>query len=304
MKLKLNWLVVLIVGLIVGGMVGVLATTGLQFQQEALLQKEVAPQLAVSREDIAGETASESLKDETGSVAKPSDSLIIKTKHISLEIKDLKETYTKVENIALKHNGFIVSSSISSNGPVTSSRLMEKTAQNETGPLSGMIVLKVPADNFKDTVKELKTLGNLKSEQESSEEVTEQHIDLSARLKNLKRQEERYLEILNSAKTVEDMLKVEEQLSRIRGGIESMQAQVDYLERSAAMATITLELFEPSAITEPIVNWGIRDSLIRAIRNFVAVINLVIVSVGTILPLAIAALLAWLIVVLWRRRKK
>jgi len=301
MKLKLNWLVVLIVGLIIGGMVGVLAT-GLQFQQEALLRKEAAPRLAVSREDIVGETASESLKGETESAVKSSDSLIIKTKHISLEIKDLKETYTKVENIALKHNGFIVSSGIFSNGPVISS--MEEMAQDKTGPLSGIIVLKVPVDNFKDTVKELKKLGNLKAEQESSEEVTEQHIDLSARLKNLKRQEERYLEILNSAKTVEDMLKVEEQLSRIRGEIESMQAQVDYLERSAAMATITLDLHEPSAITEPIVNWGIRDSLIRAIRNFVAVINLVIVSVGTILPLAIAALLAWLIVILWHRRKK
>lgn len=55
MKLKLNWLVALIVGLIIGGMAGVLAT-GLQFQQEALLRKEAAPQLAVSREDIAGET--------------------------------------------------------------------------------------------------------------------------------------------------------------------------------------------------------------------------------------------------------
>lgn len=299
MKLKLNWLIFLIVGLLIGG----IAATAIAYfslsHQASLVTVKTYPETLLGEKGLSVTEKVETQKMLSGSA----DRLVIKSKSLNLTVKGVRKSYAEVEKVVLKYKGYIVSSSIYSGAP-DYPRPLGEIPEEKTGPLSGIIVLKVPANSFEATVSELKKLGNLKSEAETTEEVTEQHIDLSARLKNLRRQEERYLEILNAAKTVEEMLKVEEQLLRIRGEIEAMQAQLDYLEKSAAMATITLNLSEPSGITEPIAKWGIKDAVIKAIRNFVLVINIIIISIGTVLPFAIIACFVWLGIIFWRKRGK
>lgn len=299
MKFKLNWLIFLIVGLLAGG---ITATTIAYFsfsRQTFLVADKTYLESLPGEKGLSVTERVETQEMSQGSV----DRLVIKSKSLNLAVKDVRKSYAEVEKVALKYKGYIVSSNIYSDTP-DYPRPLGEIPEEKTGPLSGIIVLKVPVNSFEATVSELKKLGNLKSEAETTEEVTEQHIDLSARLKNLRRQEERYLEILNAAKTVQEMLKVEEQLSRIRGEIEAMQAQLDYLEKSAAMATITLNLSEPSGITEPIAKWGIKDAVIKAIRNFVLVINIIIISIGTILPFVIIACFVWLGLIFWRKRRK
>lgn len=231
------------------------------------------------------------------------DRLVIKRTTIRLEVKDVNAAFQAVAEIAAKHKGFITNSTIYSPGgaPVNPAK---PTPEARSGPLQGMIVVKIPVERFGTAVKEMKDLGEIRSEEESAEEVTEQHIDLTARLRNLKRQEERYLEILKSAVKVEEMLKVEQQLVRIRGEIESLQAQVEYLEKTAAMATITLELIEPGSVAAPLVRWGLRDALTTAVRSFIAVFNFLIIAVGAVAPLVITGGLTWLGVRALQKRRR
>ncbi|MEW6172250.1 MAG: DUF4349 domain-containing protein [Bacillota bacterium] len=282
----------LIIGLLAGGMVVAavfLAPRGMG---------SYAPQLSTSKVERAA-TVTKDIPVGSGKVtygeaagagaATGSERLVIKRKTLRLAVKDVGTALAAVEELAVRNNGYIVSCVTSSpeGSPV-------EPLETRSDPCSGTIVVKVPAERFSAAIIEMKKLGKLESEQETSEEVTEQHIDLTARLKNLKRQEEQYLEILKSAKKVEEMLKVEEQLTRIRGEIESLQAQVDYLERSASMATITLELFEPASVATPLVRWGVKDSFVTALQGFVAVINFFIIAVGTVLPLLIVGFIVWL----------
>jgi len=301
-KFRFGGWVLLFIGLLVGGVATLTAVRVSSPQYERAISKEtpvmsgmkVAPSQGAR---MTGQAFAPDGKGEGG------ERLVIKRKTLRLEVNDVRAACAEVEKVAARYGGFIVNSVISSPGgePV---RPQRGVPEAENRPLSGTVVVKVPVERFAAAVKEMKSLGKLRSEEETSEEVTEQHIDLTARLRNLKRQEERYLEILKSATKVEEMLKVEEQLVRIRGEIESLQAQVEYLEKSAAMAVVTLELFEPASVATPLVSWGVKEAFITALRGFVTVINFFIIAAGTVLPLVLAGLLVWLGVVVYKRRQR
>ncbi|MEW6770534.1 MAG: DUF4349 domain-containing protein [Bacillota bacterium] len=297
-RVRFRWWVFLLIGLLIGGIV----------VPAAIFLSGPRPGVYTGGQAVMSEAAKEEplmAKGTTapGGMGTGGERLVVRRKTLRLEVKDAGAAYAAVEKIADKNGGFIISASLSSpdGGPVYPLKAAPEAVR---GPLSGTIVLKVPVQRYGAAIKELKGLGKLRSEEETAEEVTERHIDLNARLRNLKRQEERYLEILDSAVKVEEMLKVEEQLVRIRGEIESLQAQVEYLEKSAAMATITLELSEPASVAMPLIEWGLGDAFKTALRGFVAVVNFFIIAAGTLLPLAIGGLLVWLVVTARRKRRE
>jgi molecular chaperone GrpE (heat shock protein) len=247
------------------------------------------------------------------------DRLIIRQKSISMEVEDVRKTYKKIDQIASKYKGHITNASISSeeftqdyypitpeteNPPYRFKDSSSSQKSTEEGPLYATIVVKVPSEKISAALKDIKKLGKIETEQESEEEVTEQYIDLNARLKNLQREEQRYLDFFNAAKTVEDMLKIEEQLSRVRGEIESLQAQIDQLEKSARMGTITVYLREPAQVTKPIRDWGFIKAIVQAVENFITVINYMIMAFGALLPFIIIILIVVLIIRLILKRRQ
>lgn len=247
------------------------------------------------------------------------DRLIIRQKSISMEVGGVRKTYRKIDQIASRYQGRITNASISSEEypqdyypttpetgtpPYIYKDNSSSQKNTEEGPLYATIVVKVPSEKISAALKDIKKLGKIETEQESEEEVTEQYIDLNARLKNLQREEQRYLDFFNAAKTVEEMLKIEEQLSRVRGEIESLQAQIDQLEKSARMGTITVYLHEPAQVTKPIRDWGFIKAIIQAIKNFVTVVNFMIMAFGALLPFIIIILLIVLIIKLILRRRQ
>ena len=103
----------------------------------------------------------------------------------------------------------------------------------------------------------------MKYQAEDTEDVTEQHVDLTARLANLQAEEARLRGRSSMPRrTCTDMLAIEAELNRVRQEIESMQAQVTYLERQAAMATVTIELTEEQPVVRPDGDdWGFKDAV-------------------------------------------
>lgn len=220
-------------------------------------------------------------------IAAEIDEKIIKTGSLDLVVDHADESLTAVEAIASQQGGYVQTSTIQ---------------EHEDGAKSGYVTIRVPANVFDATIEELKGLAVvIERETTSAEDVTEQYIDLAARLKNAQAQEVRYGEILKVATTVEEILQIESALGNIRGYIESLQGQLQYLDSLTGFSTITISLSE-----EPVITIGGKEfrpgttvkeaaQAVVAIAQalVIAIIWVAIVGVGVSVPLALIVWLIW-----------
>jgi hypothetical protein len=202
---------------------------------------------------------------------------IIQRATLSIEVADFTTSEEALIRAVERSNGYISDS---------------YAYVTETGRHRGEITIRVPKESFLAQIAELELLGRVQTKHLSGEDVTEEYIDLQARLNNSRRQELRLLEILELAETVEEVLKVERELARVRGEIEQMTGRLTYLENRIELATITVSLLEPEPITQ---SWGIRDALRAAFTGFVNVIRGMIIAIGYLAPVIILLGLGWLV---------
>ena len=212
---------------------------------------------------------------------------IIKEANLKIITKNLSSIAKKVNQIVKTHNGYLANSN-----------------QWQSDRKYYTFTIKVPQENFKTAIAELEKLGDINNRQISSRDITKEYIDLKSRLKSFKAQEERYLELLDQAKNVEDMLKIEKELNRIRRNIEQIQGQLNYYNNKINFSTINVTFTEP----KPVINnnsWGILASIKQAIQEFVNSINAIIVITGALLPwLVLIALLAFIAYKLYQLKNK
>lgn len=197
-----------------------------------------------------------------------SEPKLVKTANLYLEVDSYPEALNAVEETAAKYNGYVSDSAV----------------QQYDDREVGHVTVRVPEDNFEEAVKDIENVGDLKEENLTLEDVTEQYIDLNARLDNLTHQEQRYLEILGMATTVEDVLKVETQLERIRGEIESLQGTLNYLENEIQYSVISVQLAEPREVVH---ESGIGSAFDQAIDGFLGAIRGIIIFLGYFIPVAL-----------------
>jgi hypothetical protein len=202
---------------------------------------------------------------------------IIQRASLSIEVEDFKASSDALILILERSGGFVSDS---------------YSYVTDTGHKRGDITLRVPAHEFLSVITEIEQIGTVKSEQISGEDVTEEYIDLTARLNNSERQEQRLLEILDMANNTKEVLEVEREIWRVRDDIERLTGRINYLDNRVELATISVSLYEPEPITH---SWGIRDAFRAAFEGFVSVIRGLIIAVGYVLPLLILVGFAWLI---------
>jgi hypothetical protein len=215
--------------------------------------------------------------------------LIQRTANLTLLVDDVSQAATQIRTLAEGYkDGFVVSS----------------TQREENGRPAATVTIRVPADRFDEAMDKLKALGRVNNEQVSAKDITEEFVDTDARLRNLRATEARYLDLLQQAKTVDDVLKVEQQLSNIRGQIEQLQGRLQFLSRSAATSLITVELRLPAAAqTPPPSDWAVQPifrnawaALLSTLQFLLAAVIWVVIFTPIWLPLA-------LLVRFWRRRR-
>ena len=161
---------------------------------------------------------------------------IISNGFIAITVDAVPPAVSQVEGLADSLGGFVEQLSVFGEG---------ERAQAE-------ITIRVPQDRFSDALERLRQLGDVQEENINSQDVTEQFIDLEARLRSAEREEESLLNLLQRADTVQEILTIERELARVRSEIERFQGQLNFLERRVALAGITVSLFGPEArITEP-----------------------------------------------------
>jgi hypothetical protein len=111
------------------------------------------------------------------------------------------------------------------------------------------IVIRVPAEKFFDTMRRLEGAGDMLHREVHVEDVTEQVVDLTMRLKNARAVRDRIEQLLAASKTVEDSLKVERELARLGAEIEQMEGRLKLLRDRARYSTITV-IFQPMQVEE------------------------------------------------------
>jgi hypothetical protein len=157
----------------------------------------------------------------------------------------------------------------------------------------------------------LKALGRVEAETQNGEEVTQQHADLLARLKNSRETEQRLQDVLRTRTgKVKDVLEVEEEIARVRGEIEQMDVEQKTLEHRVEFATIDLKLAEEYKAQlntpAPSVLMQLRNAAVNGFRNafesFLALVLFLAESGPSLLLwLSLLGIPAWQ---LWKRYRR
>jgi hypothetical protein len=177
------------------------------------------------------------------------DRKIVKTGYITLEVEDIAETMDEVAEMADELNGYVVSS---------------YKREYERG-VSGYIAIRVPFEKFDEAFERLRQLATaVPYETTTAKDVTEEYVDLEAQLGNLLATEAQYLALLDKAENVEEMLKVQKELSTVRGEIEQIEGRMKYLEQTSETSLIEVNLEETEGLAEP---WSASAALKAAVRG-------------------------------------
>ena len=157
---------------------------------------------------------------------------IIKNGNLKFETSDLETTYNQVQSTIKKNNATIQNDNEGKN--------------NYT--IYRNLIVRVPSKNFDAFIKDVSNgVSYFDTKEISSQDVTEEYIDVQSRIKTKKALEERYLELLKKASKVSEMLEVEQQLSIIREEIESKEGRLKYLKDRVAISTVNIEFYKYQA---------------------------------------------------------
>lgn len=176
--------------------------------------------------------------DAPGSVAPAADArrMIIKNAQMTLTVENADTALDRITGIVGDMRGYITSSRTFFDG----------------GLKAATITFAVPVDRFEETLQRVRRIA-LKVEHESAsgQDVTDQYVDLESQLRNLQATADRIRDFLKKAQTVEEALRVNQQLSQVEKEIETIKGKLNYLGGRSAFSMITAELREPKPTPTP-----------------------------------------------------
>ena len=220
------------------------------------------------------------------------DRKIIQSTSVDIEVEEVGGSFQDIIRFAETAGGFVASSSFSN-------RDEEQIAD---------VTIRVPANQYQSVLANIRGMGTVTTESSDANDVTEEYTDLQARLRTLSATEQRYLELLGQANTINEILTVQDRLDVVRGQIEQVLGRINLLEHLTDLATITVHLRPPAAVVEAPADDGggvnplesasaAWETSLDALRVVAAVALVIVVfSWWLVPPLAALALVArWLL---------
>lgn len=222
---------------------------------------------------------------------------VIQNAEMTIETDKPEEGQQKIGVIAEKHGGFVV---------ISESKHNEAASQN-VASTEVNVVVRVPAQKFQATIDEIRAVGGrILHEKSSGQDVTEEYIDLEARIRTKKALEAQFLDIMKQAHRISDAMEVQTQLAEVRTEIERLEGRRRFLENQSALSTINITLHTPIQVVAAATR-GFFYDFKAAFGNgvdigsgiFLGVIQFVIVMIPVMLFIVAPA---WL-VFKWLRRR-
>ena len=219
-----------------------------------------APRASVAQGGAAQSVANGPALESKADTAAP-ERMIIRTGKVGLTVGDVQASVDQTTALATRLGGFVASSSV----------------RDRDGQPSATLSLRVPGARFGDAIRELRGLA-IKVDEESStgQDVTEEFSDLGAQLRNQEAAEVQYLELLKRAQSVEDVLKVQQRLTEVRGQIERLKGRMQVLQRRTDMSQIDVTLTASTAEFQPLRH--VRAAFMGSLRGIEAAIGAVVAT--------------------------
>ena len=210
---------------------------------------------------------------------------IIRNAEIGIEVEEPAPAQQRISSIAESNGGFIVTSEIRQSG---------------SSSTSVTIAMRVPADKFGAAVEAIRTGGGtVVREKITGQDVTEEFIDLEARIRTKVALEQQFLEIMKRANTVSDALEVQTQIANVRTEIERLEGRKRFLENQSSLSTITVTLTSPSPVVRT-ESSGFMSAIKRAFGDAIDVGSGIIIGfirfVGVSLPVFVLIILPILVI--------
>lgn len=205
------------------------------------------------------------------------DRKLIKHGTLRFETNDLKKKGKSIDQAAKTAGGYIVN----------------EHSINDDWRLLNNLIVRVPADNFDDFIAAISAdVEKIDTREIKSQDVTEEFVDLRARITSKKKLEQRYLEILKAAKNVEEILDVEQEAGKVREEIERAEGRLNYLKHQTSMSTVNISFYQVTETLTTTENTFIAR-IQAGLNNGVMIIQAMIVGLVNIWPLLLLGLGGW-----------
>jgi hypothetical protein len=215
------------------------------------------------------------------------DQKIIKTAGLRFETQDLDGTHKNILAITKTLGGFV--------GTDNSGKNYSEHFRNLT--------IRVPSENFQTFIDDVsKGVNYFDRKDISRKDVSEEFVDLNARLKAKRELERRYLELLKQARNVEEMLDIERELSKIREEIEAKEGRLNYLKDKVSLSTVNIQFYKYTNETGVTVSYG--QKMKNALSGGWDGISVFFIGLLYLWPLFLILLILILLLRRWMKRRK
>ncbi len=222
---------------------------------------------------------------------------IIRTGELSLETDAPEAAVQELSSFAEDKGGFVISSDTSRWKDADGAETVTTT-----------VVFRVPVAAFDGALAAVRALGSrVASEKVTGQDVTEEYVDLEARVRAQRAVEDQYVRILGDAKTIPDVLAVQQKLGEVRTEIERAEGRRRFLESQTSLSTITVHVARHLEAIEtggPGFGRSLREAMHDSVAVGIAIVNGAIRTAGVLLPVGLfLGVPAWLLLRSWRRRR-
>ena len=208
----------------------------MSFGLDAMTSAPQQPAAAAAPESMEKAMADGGGAGSPGGTLQLADRKIISTGNITVEVDDVESSVMAVEAIVDGMGGYV--------------EVLSRSGGDDFSRAS--LTIRVPQGQFASAYDRIRDLGEVLNEHQGSEDVSEQFIDLEARLNSALREEQSYLSLLGRTSNVGEVLAIERELARVRADIERYQGQLEFLSRRVDLSTIYVELVpEEGPFIEP-----------------------------------------------------
>ena len=260
--------------------------------------ESVAIESSVEMEDTYGGEFDASIANQPAAIER----LVIRNANLVIVVEDPSASASSISQLAEQMSGYVVSLNV-----------YQSTYGDGLNATYASITIRVPAERLNEALDEIKEGAvEVRSENISGQDVTQEYTDLKSQLRNLEAAEEELREIMGSLTKAEDVLRVYETLRQVRQEIEIIKGRMQYFEQSARLSAITIELL-PDVVSQPlqIGRWQpegtAKEALQSLIRALQFLAKMMIWFVILVLPvLLLLSIPFWVIrwIIIRRRARK